>query len=465
MNKGNDIRDIFYNTHMFQLIIEQMNCLVITDPHGRYIYANKAWEDIMQINFIQVKGKRVIDIVKNSKIMIALGQRKSVTDHSTITVNGTEREAYSIYTPILDGQNVVAGVILTIMTSDDRKEYIKKIQLLLDEMKYYKNELSNIRGAKYSIESIIGDSPAMVELKTAIRVAARSRSTVLIEAETGCGKELVSHAIHNLSSRSAEPFVKVNCASIPSELLETEFFGYNEGAFTGARRQGRAGKFEQANRGSLFLDEINHLSMQLQPKFLRVLQENEIERLGGETSIQVDVRIIASSNVPLEKMVREGKFREDLYYRLNVLKIQIPPLRERKEDIPLLVDHLVNEINNSLGFQVPPVDPAIKEMLMDYHWPGNIRELRNVLERAMNAAYGDTLKPAHFKGWFSVKSHNTKPCAPFGDYSVKELISNSEKHAIIAALTQYSNKTAAAQALGFSRTTLYKKMKRYNIDM
>lgn len=447
------------NSHLIGLIMDQMMCFMISDAEGRYLYANRAWEKLMHLNFSEVRGRRIVDVVKDSKVNVALSQRRTLTAHSTINVNGVDQDAYSVYSPIIEDDRVVAGAVITILSAEDKREYIQQIEKLLDEMKYYKTELNHIRGAKYSIDNIVGQSPAMIELKEAIRYAARSRSTVMIEAETGCGKELVGHAIHNLSSRASEPFVKVNCASIPSELLESEFFGYNEGAFTGAKRGGFIGKFEQANKGSLFLDEVEQLSMPLQPKFLRVLQEGEIERLGGNKSIPIDVRIIAATNVSIEDMVKRGEFRSDLYYRLNVLKIVVPPLRDRLEDIPLLVDSLVEELNSQLGMHVPRVSDNIKDMLMDYNWPGNVRELRNSLERAMNVSYGSELLPVHFQGYIDSR-HKLASGVAF-----KEMMADSEKLTLLKTLRSCKNKSEAAKKLGYSRTTLYKKIKEYGIEL
>lgn len=445
-----------------KLVVEQMNCLVITDTEGKYLYANRAWEELMKLRFSDVKDKYVRDVVMNSKIDVALKQRKTLTGQSKVSTGGAEQDVFSIYMPVFDSGELIAGLIFTIITGNDRRDYLEKVQSLIDEMRYYKSELSRIRGAKYSIDNIVGDSLVMLALKEDIQRASRSNSTVLIEGETGSGKELVAHAIHDLSRRTFEPFVKVNCASIPEELLESEFFGYDQGAFTGANRRGQPGKFEQANCGSIFLDEISQLSMHLQPKFLRVLQEKEIERLGGTKSIPIDVRVIASSNVSLESMVNDKKFRSDLFYRLNVLTIKIPPLRERAEDIPQLADHLVDRLNFRLGLHVPPPDMEIKLKLMEYSWPGNVRELQNVLERAMNASYGERLKWEHFADYFESRSrlmaHREKDAAP------KRRHAKTEKEQIEAALRECKSKSEAARRLGYSRTTLYKKLEKYGIE-
>ena len=211
---------------------------------------------------------------------------------------------------------------------------------------------------------------------------------------------MVASSIHYHSKRSANAFVKVNCAAIPRELLESEFFGYDPGAFTGAAKNGKKGKFELASGGTLFLDEINQLPLELQPKLLRAIQEREIERVGGTKSIPVDCRIVAASNVSLKELVLSGAFREDLYYRLNVINIRVPPLRERKEDIPLLADHLLARLNEQMGMCVPGLSVNAKEHLKRYDYPGNVRELQNIVERAMNLAWSETITWQHLKPYF-----------------------------------------------------------------
>ena len=235
---------------------------------------------------------------------------------------------------------------------------------LLNQVKYYKQELSKERGARYSLDNIVGTSSAILRLKEQILNAAKSTSTVLIYGETGAGKELIAHSIHAMSKRAAGNFVRVNCSAIPENLMESEFFGYAAGAFTGALKSGKIGRFQLADHGSMFLDEINLLPLTMQPKFLRTLQEHEIDPVGGTKSIPINVRVIAATNIPLEKLVDSGAFRSDLYYRLNVIRIVAPPLRDRKEDIPLLSSVLLERINLQLGTFVQRISPSAMEFLM-----------------------------------------------------------------------------------------------------
>ena len=242
--------------------------------------------------------------------------------------------------------------------------------------------------------------------------------------------------------------------------MESEFFGYEAGAFTGANKKGKIGKFEQANKGSIFLDEINQLSYHLQPKLLRVMQEREFERVGGSRSIAIDVRFIAATNVPLEELVEKQRFRPDLYYRLNVVPIKVPSLRERREDIPILVDDILRKLNGEIGIPVSGISEDIKRKLMnlDYDWPGNVRELQNVIEWAMNMSYGEPIKWNHFSRYFSLKSKNFETTG-------LELarLDEIEKEMVQRVLAESQTKTQAAESLGISRTMLYKKIKKYNL--
>ena len=248
--------------------------------------------------------------------------------------------------------------------------------------------------------------------------------------------------------------------------MESEFFGYEEGAFTGAKKGGKEGKFEMANRGSIFLDEINQMPMVLQPKILRVLQEKEVEHVGGKNSIPIDTRLIAAANIPLEKLVKENKFRSDLYYRLNVLVINIPPLRERKEDIPILCDSLLDRLNFQMGMNVPGISNEAKERLKDYDWPGNIRELQNVIERAMNAVWTDTIEWCHMKDYFENKKLRRHDRYVEGqNFEIKTMKRSIEKSIVLEAIDKCDgNKTQAAKMLGISRTMLYKKINRYHLN-
>jgi formate hydrogenlyase transcriptional activator len=308
-------------------------------------------------------------------------------------------------------------------------------------------------------EGIVGSSPALRTVLDEVRIVAPTGSTVLIGGETGTGKELIAHAIHMHSERRHRPFVKVNCAAIPAELLESELFGHEKGSFTGAVAQ-RIGRFEAADGGTLFLDEIGEMPLQLQTKLLRVLQEQEFERVGGIRTIQVDVRIVAASNRDLKGMVDENKFRADLYYRLAVFPMNVPPLRERREDIPLLTCYFVRKHAHRMGRNIESIPTHAMEELTNYDWPGNIRELQNVIERSVVLSSGPELHVA-----LPELEGKSTPVAPHVRASnVTEL---SERARILLVLKDTNGMVGgpdgAAARLGLKRTTLQARMRRYNI--
>lgn len=459
------------NTELFKLILEHLDGVVITDPQGRYVYVNQKWSEMMGgVSIEEVRGKYVKEYIPNTKIDYVLKTGEPYFGNVIVAKGPDKVEAFSSYLPIFKDGRIVAGFINVIFRGmEGALDFSKKINSMLVKIKYYEEELRQLRGAKYTIDNIIGISPEVRDLKEKIFNAARSNSTVIIEGETGTGKELVAHSIHDLSLRASKSFIKVNCAAIPKNLLESEFFGYEEGAFTGAIKGGRPGKFEMANGGSLFLDEINQLPLELQPKLLRTLQEREVERIGGSANIPVDVRIIVASNIELQRLVREKKFRADLFYRLNVIKILLPPLRERKEDIDLLVDSILEKLNFELGMAVPGVEEEAKLRLMDYNWPGNIRELQNVVERAMNLSWGERLKWSHFEEYFDNKTLSTRArtCVDRQENrGLLELRDEFEKSIITDALAEnQNNKAETARALNISRALLYRKIEKFGIDL
>jgi len=319
--------------------------------------------------------------------------------------------------------------------------------------------IGQITGSKYSFDDLIGRSKNFKSTIEMAKKASRSDSTVLINGESGTGKELYAHAIHHSSVRRDKPFIKVNCAAIPESLLESEFFGHEKGAFTGAVRT-KLGKVELANGGTLFLDEIGDMNLFLQAKLLRIIQDMEFERVGGTQTIQVNVRFVAATNRNLKELVRKGAFREDLYYRLNVVELAVPPLRKRKDDIPELVEHLIVKFNRKLGKRVKGVSPEALQLLINYEWPGNVRELENVLERAMVVVEGDLLTHTQLSQYIGQFD------SVFGN-SITEImpLEKMEQMMLKAALARYGDslegKKKAAQALNISLATLYNKLKKY----
>ena len=323
---------------------------------------------------------------------------------------------------------------------------------LEDERLYLESEIR----AEYNFEDIVGKSPALRKVLDEVAIVAPTDSTVLLHGETGTGKELVARAIHSLSPRRARTFVRLNCAAIPSGLIESELFGHERGAFTGALMQKR-GRFELADRGTLFLDEIGDISLELQSKLLRVLQEHEFERLGSTTTIHVDVRLISATHRDLPSMIRNNQFREDLFYRLNVFPVEIPPLRERREDIPLLVHYFVSRLSRRMQKRIQSIPKAAMEALTNAPWPGNIRELENFIERSVILSQGDDLNVPIAE----IRKSSARGAGPISTFQ------ETERQAIVDALKETSGRISgrggAAERLGLKRTTLQNKMRRLTI--
>ncbi|WP_173299135.1 sigma-54 interaction domain-containing protein [Thermanaeromonas sp. C210] len=332
--------------------------------------------------------------------------------------------------------------------------------VVLSRMKGVQSKNHRSYTAHFTFDDIIGNSPSLRKAVEMARAAAELNVRVLLEGESGTGKELFAQAIHNGSARRNGPFVALNCSAVPRELFESEFFGYSEGAFTGAKKGGKPGKFELANGGTLFLDEIGTLPWDMQAKLLRTLQQNEIIRVGGNEVIPVNVRIVAATNTPLEELVVQGEFRQDLYYRLNVIVIRIPPLRERVEDIPVLFEYLVEKISRKLGKKIRRIDKDVIDVLCAYHWPGNVRELENCIERAITLARENIIRVEDLPSEVLQGKSERRSTPPGELQSLRTL----ERETIVRSLARFNgNVSKASKALGISRTTLYKKMRQYDI--
>jgi DNA-binding NtrC family response regulator len=359
-----------------------------------------------------------------------------------------------------------AGAAASLIKPVEKAELLLVIERAL-EHKALRAELVQLRrevDERYGLEQIIGASPAMRALYEDLIAVAPSAATVLLQGPTGTGKELLAHAIHHRSGRASSPFVAVNCAAIPEALLESELFGHERGAFTGAVRQ-HLGRFEQADGGTLLLDEIGEIDPHMQVKLLRVLQSGAFQRVGGASTVQVDVRVIAATNRDLAREVREGRFREDLYYRLNVVALRVPALRERLDDIPLLVDHFVGRYAARNAREVPPPSRATVEALMTYDWPGNVRQLEHAVERAVILhRSGDALEiplPAEL----SRRAEAIDPLPPPG-MSLPDLLLEHERRAIIAALKAAGGVQArAARRLGISRSNLNYRIQKLELQL
>ena len=308
---------------------------------------------------------------------------------------------------------------------------------------------------KITLDNIIGNSDLIVQTKRNALIASRSTSTILITGESGTGKELFARSIHNHSDRVDNPFVTVNCAAIPDNLLESELFGYEEGSFTGAKKGGKLGKFELADKGTIFLDEIGDMSLHLQAKLLRVLQERELDKIGGKSNIFIDVRIIAATNKNLETMVKNGSFREDLYYRLNVIPIKLPSLRERRGDIPLLINYMIEEYSHKLEKEILGIDENAKQLLINYSWPGNIREYSINMSQSKVLTL-DSMPKSIMNIDYDKKEEGTEEIRTLEELEIREI-----KKALIKYKDYKKDKELAAKSLGISRATLYRKLEKY----
>ncbi len=443
--------------------------IILVDKDTRILVMNQAFLSFLGVQRDDVEGKKVVEVDRNTRFPIVFKSKKAEIAWKHTFQNGHTAIVHRI--PVLDDNtNVLFGFgIVLFQDMDDFKRIVDKNKLLESELSLYKNQLKEIRGARYSWSNIVGSSLKISQSKFMGNRASNTESTTLIIGESGTGKELFAHAIHDSSKRSHGPFVKINCAAIPAELLESELFGYEEGAFTGAKKGGKVGKFELANGGTIFLDEIEDMPMNMQVKLLRVLQEREVERIGSNKTVAIDVRIIAATNQDIHKLLKEGSFREDLYYRLNVMLIEIPPLRDRMEDLEEICDFLVEKVSTRLGVLVPKISKPAMKKLLSYSWPGNVRELENTLERAINISDGDEIQPHHLQintqrdnlpGLFNyVEDMGFDP-----GKDLSTIIAHTERKAILDCLKfAKGNKQKTSKILGISRTTLYERMERYGI--
>ncbi|MFL6557067.1 MAG: sigma 54-interacting transcriptional regulator, partial [Bacillus sp. (in: firmicutes)] len=374
-----------------------------------------------------------------------------------LEINGIKYIVHRI--PIQENGRIIGAIGKVVFRQlNEVSELFKKLQKAENKASFYHQQFQKSESARFTWDHLLTVDPYMEKLKKSAAKAAKGRSTILIRGESGTGKELFAQAIHNSSARNTGKFIVVNCAAIPEDLLESEFFGYDEGAFTGARQKGKLGKFDLANGGTLFLDEVGDMSLSLQAKLLRVLQEREFYRVGGTVRIQVDVRIIAATNRNLEEMVQEGLFREDLYYRLNVISLNVPPLRDRMYDTDHLIGRFMIELNQILGTSITGIEERARGAMLDYAWHGNVRELRNVMERAMTFAENGKIRLEDLPDYL-VKHVSVKDPA----LNVT-LVENAELEAIKKALVQVKgNKVKAARLLGISRSGLYEKIKKYKL--
>lgn len=439
--------------------------IVVVDQDKNIIYANRRFAELCEKPAEELIGQPVTAFLDQG-----LGVDKEIS-RKTEACCIAGRPAIIAYSPIVSEEKLRGAVIkITLSRLDELREVVMQIEALKNKLDYYKDELYKLNGTRYTFESIVARSPFMETLKAYGRQIARGDSTVLILGESGTGKELFAQAIHNASPRAKEPFVKVNCAAIPPELAESELFGYEPGAFTGASKRGKPGKFELADGGTIFLDEIGDMPLAIQAKILRVIQDKEVERVGSTKPRPVDVRVIAATNQDLVRLIEEGKFRRDLYYRLNVVTLAIPPLRDRVEDIDILAEHLIQRLNYKMGSSIKGITKAGLDCLRSHDWPGNVRELENALERAMNTCQSEFLDREHFgflsNGVASRSPERAKPAEPFfAALDYKSIRDEAEKELILRTIAEVQgNRSAAARKLRMSRSAFYQKLKKYGIE-
>lgn len=436
---------------MFEKII--LNCIsdgVLTiDLKGNIEYVNKAMQDLLGYPEEILIGSRCEKFIQSNIcasedciLRRSLAKKEKISNYESFVVNK-------------EGRRVPVNINTDILY-DDAGNMIGIVEVFRDiaQLKELKERLTDI----FQFENIITRDRRMKEILSILPSVAQSKSTVLIQGESGTGKELIAKAIHNNSMRKDKSFVAVNCAAIPDTLIESELFGHVKGAFTGAH-QDRIGRFELADNGTIFLDEIGDMSFPTQAKLLRVIQEEKFERVGGSKTISIDVRIIAATNKNLLKEVKDGNFREDLYYRISVFPVTLPPLRDRREDISILVTHYIEKFNKDMKKTINNVSPQAMKVLLNYYYPGNIRELRNIIEHAFVCSRGNTILPEHLPGEL-VDETRKLDILPDG-----ASLNNVEKEWILRVLEKSGWRyQEAARELGISRTTLWRKVKTYGLE-
>jgi len=438
------------NKYINATIESSFDALLIINEKAKIIRVNKIGEEIFGLPTDAILNQNCEDIFGvNNPLIQTLDKGKEINEEEvSLKINGIDKVFYSTIRPIFIESHELKGAVA----------FFREIKAIRRIAKRY-----SISKAKFTFEDLIGRNKEFIKAISMAKKVANSSVKVLLEGVTGTGKELFAHAIHNLSSRRNKSFVAINCAAIPLELMESELFGYEEGAFTGARKGGLLGKIELAEGGTLFLDEISSMPLILQSKLLRFMEMGLITRIGGRKEIVTDIRIISATNKDLWEEIRNGNFREDLFYRINLATIKIPPLRERKDDIPLLIEYFYNrEYGKNLKIE-PIIEDKALQLLLSYGWPGNVRELENIIERALLLSSGDKVKVKDLPVY--LRQRVDKEVDIDSNASRIKKLEELEKEAIIKALKiNDGNITSTAQQLGIARNTFYMKMKKYGIS-
>ena len=457
LNGADEIRRLAMRT-LFERLDSLCEGALAVDQQARVVWMNEKYAKKLGLKSVEAAlGREVEEVIPNSLM------RQVVQTGEPILLDimpfGDEQFVVTRM-PLNDERGKVIGAVGFVLY--DRLQYLKplvtKFAQLQSELTSAQRRIAEGRRARYTFASLVGASPACVELKRQARRAAQADATILLVGETGTGKELLAHAIHAASPRSGMPFIALNVAAVPETLMEAEFFGAAPGAYTGADRKGRDGKFKLADGGTLFLDEVGDMPMAVQAKLLRALQEQEVEPLGSNRVVRVDVRVITATSLDLEDRVKQGRFRSDLYYRLNVLSIKLPPLRERLQDLDALCELVLAQIAERCGMPQREIAPEALAALGIYGWPGNIRELRNVIEKAVMLSDRRRLEVEDFATVLP-GLRESRELNQASNRTLSQAVSDAERAAIVAAIeAAHGNKSVAAQALGVSRATLYEKL-------
>ncbi len=437
--------------------------IIFCDRDGRIRFINRTYADYLGVIQNEVIGKPITEYIPGSRIHHVLETGEPELGFRCSVGEGKEKKILIVNRiPVRGRDGLVVGVISQSLFGDigELKDLSERLDLLERKVISYREKIKSVLSPKYSLCDIRGNSPAIVRAKELIENYAKTESPVLLLGATGTGKELFAHALHLESRRCKGPFVSINCAAIPQELFESELFGYAPGAFTGAQRDGKMGQMELADKGTLFLDEIGDMPLHAQVKLLRVLEEKIVYRLGCNTPKKVDFRLMAATNRDIKAMIREGKFREELYYRLNTMTVNIPPLRERKEDIPVLIRHFLDRLDRHT---ISCSDGAM-EMLMRYHWPGNVRELKNVIERAVSLCKSTAIDTTDLSPEVVSGSSINLVCDDESLTLPLPTLSGNEQKLIMTALKKNNwNMAKTAKMLGISRAALYEKARKFRI--
>ncbi|MBW8381904.1 MAG: sigma 54-interacting transcriptional regulator [Youngiibacter sp.] len=450
---------------LIRLSLEAFPNYILVDDKGLIVYINKVYSELLGVDQAESIGRHVSDVIPNTRMDAIL--KTGAAENGSIMKfhnHNTDEDITLVCNriPITVGNRIVGAVAVTTLNDISEVDLLsKEIERIREENRKMDVQISKMKKILNPIESIIGNSKVIIDIKKSISDYAKSNLSILITGETGVGKEVFANTIHQLSNRSMNNFVKINCAAIPHDLLESELFGYAEGAFSGANKGGKIGKFELANNGTILLDEIGEMPMPLQSKLLRVLQENELDRVGGTKSVKLNIRLICSTNGNIEELIRKKLFREDLYYRINTVTLQIPPLRARLTDIPKLCEYFTAKVNQIENTRISGVSEEVLEVLQSYDWPGNVRELEHVIYRASVLCQSGTIELKHLNFFLDkVKLES----AVDSENSLKGLTSEMERKSIVEALKATGgNKSKAAKMLKIDRSLLYNKLKKYNI--